>query len=317
MNKIQKINQLIAEKADGRYLYNWLNLLLWKCVYGGGIPTYFNFELYKLNSYEKRKYWTSKFQRRFEKKWNSDASSTILLCKEKFNAHFQDFVNRDWLYVPECTYEEFHSFVNRHPVFIIKHNWLCEGAGVEKMDMVNITMGGHALYEKLKNEYCLIEEVIEQHPQMASLNPQSVNTIRLATLCEDGNVYVVAAALRCGRGVSCTDNLHGGGICMGVDIESGIVHSNGYDGNCIKYLKHPETGVTILGFQIPFWSQVLEEAKKAHLLLPKVRWIGWDIAVTPNGVDFVEGNTNQGEDLAQIGNTGLHARFKELGIKEL
>ena len=56
------------------------------------------------------------------------------------------------------------------------------------------------------------------------------------------------------------------------------------------YEKHPVTGCEIPGFQFPYWNEVLEMCKKASFEIPEVGYIGWDVAITPTGPVFVEGN---------------------------
>ena len=44
----------------------------------------------------------------------------------------------------------------------------------------------------------------------------------------------------------------------------------------------------------------MEEAKKAALVCPEVGYVGWDIAVTPDGPVLVEGNEFPGHCLYQL-----------------
>ena len=53
---------------------------------------------------------------------------------------------------------------------------------------------------------------------------------------------------------------------------------------------HPLTGVKIVGFEVPFWSECLDLAREAALHDLSNRSIGWDIAVTANGPGLLEGN---------------------------
>ena len=66
------------------------------------------------------------------------------------------------------------------------------------------------------------------------------------------------------------------------------------------YEKHPVTGCEIPGFQFPYWNEVLEMCKKASFEIPEVGYIGWDVAITPTGPVFVEGNELPGYNLYQL-----------------
>ena len=66
------------------------------------------------------------------------------------------------------------------------------------------------------------------------------------------------------------------------------------------YETHPVTGCEIPGFQFPYWNEVLEMCKKASFEIPEVGYIGWDVAITPTGPVFVEGNELPGYNLYQL-----------------
>ncbi|HET6556569.1 MAG TPA: sugar-transfer associated ATP-grasp domain-containing protein, partial [Prolixibacteraceae bacterium] len=55
---------------------------------------------------------------------------------------------------------------------------------------------------------------------------------------------------------------------------------------------HPITKQQIIGFHVPFWNETLQMIKKAALLHPENKSIGWDIAITANGPELIEGNHN-------------------------
>ena len=52
--------------------------------------------------------------------------------------------------------------------------------------------------------------------------------------------------------------------------------------------------------QLPFWNEVVEMLKRAMEEIPKVAYIGWDVAITPNGPVIIEGNTTPGYRYYQI-----------------
>lgn len=58
------------------------------------------------------------------------------------------------------------------------------------------------------------------------------------------------------------------------------------------------------------WAQVIETVKKAALVVPDVRIIAWDVAVTPYGVELVEGNESFGSVVMQ-----LYYQSSEVGLK--
>ena len=55
--------------------------------------------------------------------------------------------------------------------------------------------------------------------------------------------------------------------------------------------RHPDTGIDLVGFEIPQWDAVVELAMMASTAFDPVGFVGWDIAVTNNGPVLIEGNT--------------------------
>jgi hypothetical protein len=63
--------------------------------------------------------------------------------------------------------------------------------------------------------------------------------------------------------------------------------------------EHPKTGVRITGRRLPDWPQVLDLAQKAHQIFSECVFIGWDIALTPDGPLLVEGNVGWDVEMVQ------------------
>ena len=63
------------------------------------------------------------------------------------------------------------------------------------------------------------------------------------------------------------------------------------DDDGITYDKHPLTGFDFNSIKkIPYVPEAIEMVKKAALLIPDLRYIGWDVAITDNGPLIIEGN---------------------------
>ena len=64
-------------------------------------------------------------------------------------------------------------------------------------------------------------------------------------------------------------------------------------------------------------KEAVEIAKEAALVVPQIRYIGWDICVTPNGPAIIEGNTYPGYDFWQLpehtpDKIGLYPYFRKM-----
>ena len=66
------------------------------------------------------------------------------------------------------------------------------------------------------------------------------------------------------------------------------------------YTEHPETHHKFVGEQLPMTQEAIALAFTAARRLPQVAYVGWDIAITPNGPALIEGNPFPGHDLLQL-----------------
>lgn len=142
----------------------------------------------------------------------------------------------------------------------------------------------------------------------------SVNTIRTMTLTDkNGKGHVVKAMLRAGVGDTDVDNYAVGGSIYEVDWETGIVCSRGKSKAGANHIKHPGTDIIMLGYQIPHWDKVMEASRKAAEHLPQVGIIGWDVAITEDGIDMIEGNHNPDYEFYEyLGSNGYYEVFKNI-----
>lgn len=238
----------------------------------------------------------------------------LLQRKEDFNEFFADFVKRDWRYIKETTQDDFVSFLKKYGEIIIKPVAGVEGGGVRKYIYTPVDDDVlERLYYDLLQEDVMVEEVIKQHPKMVFGNT-SVNTIRTMTITDRrGCGHVVKAILRAGVGETVVDNYAEGGSIYEVDLETGIVCSRGRTKAGANHIKHPGTDIVMLGYQIPNWDMVMDTSIKAAEHLPQVGIIGWDVAITKDGVDVIEGNQNPDYELYEyLGTDGYYEVFKNL-----
>ena len=69
---------------------------------------------------------------------------------------------------------------------------------------------------------------------------------------------------------------------------------------------------------IPYWKEAVALCKEAALVIPQIRYCGWDVAITPEGPVFIEGNHLPGHDIYQLPAQvpdrigGMLPKFKEI-----
>ena len=149
------------------------------------------------------------------------------------------------------------------------------------------------VYTALISNSYVHQAYVDQHDTVNSIFSNSVNTIRIDTYIDTNNkAHVLSALMRFGMGNAFTDNTHTGGFYIALNIESGKLQGVGrqdiVEGGQVV-TQHPDTQVTLDGFQIPFYKEAFQLAIKASNALPN-RIVGWDVAITNQGPILLEGN---------------------------
>lgn len=161
----------------------------------------------------------------------------------------------------------------------------------------------------------IFQELVEQHPRMSELYSKSVNTMRLVTVrsLKDGKIHLMPSILRVGANGSFVDNTSQGGLAVGFDLETGKLNRYGFHKPQfgLRTEIHPDSGIRLSEFYIPFIKEAEEKAVFFHSMLKDIHSIGWDIAIGENGPIFIEGNDNWEINGPQVGNHGLKKEFKE------
>ena len=160
-----------------------------------------------------------------------------------------------------------------------------------------------------------MEDKVIQHEAIAALCPTSVNTIRVATLLGDKKEGIVYAYIRIGNG-KVMDNVDCGGMAAPVDLETGVISGVGANKAGEAFELHPMTGKRIPGTQIPYWDEVKAMCLDAMHVVPQVRFVAWDVAITPEGPVFIEGNSFPSHAIPQFAahfpdGVGILPRFEE------
>lgn len=232
---------------------------------------------------------------------NSRNGREIFRSKARFCQHFGHMMGRECLYLGERSQEEFAGWVADRPLIVAKPNFGTRGHGIGFID--TSSRQPDALYSQLvRNRQDFVEEPIKQHYALHKLHPSSVNTIRVITINTGTTVDILGAVLKCGVSGNWVDNMFVGGIAAPIDPTTGIVYRAAYSNLPWNpgYESHPDTREPILGFQVPLWDTVLELARNAARVVPSVRTVGWDIAVTSTSAILVEGNDNWSVALWQL-----------------
>jgi len=308
-----------AAKKHHRFIVFVLFDMLWcSLVYGAGYSDYYIYNFTKLTANQRATFVTI---RRFDQ--------TILTLNDKsqwdkfdnkfiFNQIFKDYVGRFWCDIRSLTYLEYESLFDSYPALIIKPHDGISGKGVKKL-----TKAVRSEFEELQaNGPYLLEECIQQADNLKQFNSSSINTLRIQTLVKaDGQPVIFSGVLRLGVGDTVVDNAGSGGIYTLIRPD-GALYPLASNDNGDTMSNHPISKIAFEGFVIEHYLQACQMVMSAALVVPTVRFVGWDVAMSVNGPVIIEGNQCPGYDMTQNTNinqklTGDVDKFLELCPKEL
>lgn len=294
----EMIGHLHKKTGKGRL---WLLWDMQRCAtnYGAGYMDYNMFDMYDLTAAQRDTFLTRGRNNNFVRKYNDPSLMHLFGNKNEFNALFSEFVVRQWVMTENK--EQTLAFLEKNPEFICKAVGGVGGKGVRKLavaDYGGVQQTYDALWEEMGN--CLLEELIVQHPAVSAVYPDAVNTVRCVTILKGEEVHYIGTCFRIGNHGNHVDNFSSGGMVAPIDIKTGIVTDGGIDRPKNKFMIHPQTGVSIVGFQFPDWEKAMDMIEQAAHKVPGLRYVGWDIAFTDKGPELVEGNEFPGHDLFQL-----------------
>ena len=167
---------------------------------------------------------------------------------------------------------------------VIKHSIdTCQGKSVSRFSSKDGVVGkmNMTVEELLKsyNDNYIVQEAIQQNSIMASLNPTSLNTIRVMTYwSKNDGIVVLFAVVRMGRSGAVVDNASAGGLYCGINPD-GSLKEYAYTLHPFSRADKSDSGVVFKDFTIPYFDALKAKAKEMHEHLPYAKVIGWDMAI--------------------------------------
>ena len=283
----------ILKKRSGKNRL-WLLIDMLKCAikYNAGYVDYKIAQMYKLNDAQRKTVITRGISNDIVKRMNPKEYWHYFDDKTEFNQTFSKWITRKWIRIDENTdLSALFELCRRNKALLGKPLEGSSGAGIKKYVEEDWKNGPELFMKQLREDGIgILEELVIQHPLMASLCPTSVNTCRIATLMGDKQEGIVYAFLRIGNG-KVMDNVDCGGMAARIDLATGKLLTVGADKQGNTFIKHPMTNTSIIGFKIPFWEEAKAMCLEAAKIVPEMRFIAWDVAITEKGPTFIEGNS--------------------------
>ncbi|KKO49309.1 hypothetical protein VT06_07290 [Arsukibacterium sp. MJ3] len=198
---------------------------------------------------------------------------------------------------------EWADFFENHcpEEFVIKASLGVYGDGIYFVDKT-LKFSGEKLFNTLnshpKFNSFVVQHCLKNHPGIMQINPKrGLQTFRVITYIDSkNNVKIIRAYFKPIVGSNRVDNhksgLTGNLLCS-IDLSTGklkqpiLLTSDGP----VHISQHPDTGAVLEGALVPLWDEMSEIAKATALKFLPLRSIGWDIAVTTDGIQIIEGNS--------------------------
>lgn len=268
--------------------------------YGASFKDFWMFRFYTMDDIEINQYVTTGRLYDFYSLKNDKKHIDIFRNKRRFNEVFKQYIGREYHFLDENDEEKLIEWISKKKYIIAKPNYGVSGVGIEKIDITEWENKSDIInYLKSKRLY-LVEDCVQQHESMNQINPSSVNTIRVVTVQHQKQIDIISAVVRIGVN-NHVDNFSAGGIAAPVEIETGIIYRPAVTKKgSTKFESHPVTKNRIVGFKIPYWNKIIEMITEAAWVVPEVKTIGWDVAITDDGPIIIEGNDNWNKDAFQI-----------------
>lgn len=300
--EINKQRANLNAKIDGHFLsddYLRRDMIYSLHRFGVNFFEYFVYKFYNKNSIGREKINNLRIQYGYCELVNDPTIRDVFDDKERTFECLKLFYKRDLIGVSSLDdYQKILDFVDKHGSFIFKPLKGVHGMGIK----IYRNFDGDVLSflkKSLQNGPFVIEELIEQAPEMSILHKESINTIRIATFKIKNEVIIYGAAMRMGTGNAFVDNAGSGGIFCHVNHLYGFVDSNAKDYLGNEYVIHPDTKVRFIGFDIPNWSELVALVKAVALVIEGATVISWDFAFSKKGWVLLEANDVGGPDLIQ------------------
>lgn len=263
-------------------------------TYNISILEYFQFRFYTQGK-EDRKLWAGTgYMYEYQLVMNPRKERSILDDKRLFYQNYSPFIKHRVANIEELRAEPAKveaMLENPSGKLVLKlHDGKC-GKQVLVKETSELKQSGLIKFMD-RQGYDVAEEFIRQHPSIQGLSSAAVNTVRIFTQLDSENeVEILGCRLRISINRP-VDNLAAGNIAALIDPESGIICGTAVYSDIDKpdEVYHPVSGEKITGFQIPFWEKTIDMVTEAAKLHPENRSVGWDIAITPEGPDLIEGN---------------------------
>ena len=256
----------------------------------------YQYEFWKLSDAQRSEFVSRMQMISFYRQYIPYSKKKMFIDKILFLQTFSSYVHRAWGEWKTLKEDVFYNLHSNYDLIAKPIDGNC-GQGIFIIPQADKSKDWYSI---VKENHMLVEQCIEGCDELQKFHPQSLNTIRVVTVVQDGTPKVFHSFFRVGSGDSVVDNAHAGGMFSQVNINTGILESEAIDVNGNRYAEHPDTGLTFIGFQIPKWNEIVKTCETAASILKGVFIVGWDVTILKDGtIELIEGNHGPDFDVMQ------------------
>lgn len=298
--------QKVCEKTGWDFDYAKKKMLQAKENVGANFEYYLGFKLWEFTEDEQRTFFLKRDADLIVSKFNTNKDNVrVAWNKSRFIKKFGKYLGRICLSTSDLKLEEFIQAFKNEKKIVYKPSSSSGGAGIKVYDLTTNSIDN--VYREISlMKDGVVEGFIKQHPDMQKLSVKGVNTIRMVTLytnesfsgIETNKAYIMYAAVRMCQGDTYFDNAHQGGMVANINLDTAEIETDAFDYQHRRHTTHPDTGVKIKGFKIPYFSEAKKMLEEAAKIVPG--YFGWDVAITENGPVIVEMNSHPGAEILQL-----------------
>lgn len=215
----------------------------------------------------------------------------------------------------EKSFDELLELIMQQKKVIIKKFRGGGGKGIHRVSWENniIYLDGQSISTEGLNDFIcnlsnyLVMEHLTQASYSNNIYSGTINSIRILTMIDpDTNkAFIPLAVHKFGsEKTKPADNVWKGGMTALIDIKTGRLGKPAYhhdNNNKITWEQyHPDTNMKIEGTVIPNWEQIKSKVIDTVQLEDNLKYVGWDVVVTDNGIKIIEGNNYSDVNILQI-----------------
>jgi alpha-L-glutamate ligase-like protein len=158
-----------------------------------------------------------------------------------------------------------------------------------------------------QSDQVLVQQRVRLHPAFEAVAYKGIPDVRVILYRDEPAMAMLRLPTKESGGRA---NLHQGGIGTGIDLVTGRTNHAVQRNRQVS--RHPDTGVALVGVEVPFWDDILTLSRKVSAAVG-LGYIGVDVVVDAGqGPMLLEANARPGLAIQIANNAGLRPRLEAI-----